>query len=77
MNKFLGALVELKVDAKTCQRPVKINVTVNFAGYTFKKIFHGSENYPLTGSRFEGYGIELDVNANPYNNKDLHLEVSF
>lgn len=69
--------MELKVDSKTCQRPVKINVTVNFAGYTFKKIFLGSENFPLTGSRLEGYGIELNVNANPYNNKDLHLEVSF
>ena len=69
--------MELNVDSKTCQRPVKINVTVNFAGYTFKKIFLGSENFPLTGSRLEGYGIELNVNANPNNNKDLHLEVSF
>ena len=77
MNKFLGVLVELNVDAKTCQRPVKINVTVNFYGYKFKKIFHGSENFLLTGSRLEGYGIELNVNANPNNNKDLHLEVSF
>ena len=77
MNKFMGVLVELNVDAKTCQRPVKINVTVNFYGYTFKNIFHRSENFPLTGSRIEGSGIELNVNANPYNNKDLRLEVSF
>ena len=77
IGKFLGLLAQFKIDVKTCQKPVKINVKVDFAGYTFNKIFHGSENFPLSRPRLDEYGIILYVNANPHDIGGLHLEVRF
>lgn len=73
-----GYSVTSDIRIKACRRPVKIDIELYMLGRTFRRELDGSQNIPLPGLSFGSFGgIVLNVNADPYDNGDLHLTVRF
>ena len=77
-DTFVDTRVTLEIQIKACRRPVKIDIELYVPGQTFRKELDGSQNIPLPGLSLGNFGgIVLNVNADPYDNGDLHLTVRF
>ena len=75
-DTFMGEPVALEIDVKACQKPVKISIILTISSQTFSKEFDGQGDIPLPGISLGGsVGFVLTVNANPFDNGDLQLEV--
>lgn len=75
-DTFMGDSVALEIDVKACQKPVKISIMLTISSQTFSKEFDGQGDIPLPGLSLGGsVGFVLTVNANPFDNGDLQLEV--
>ena len=75
-DTFMWEPVTLEIDVKACQKPVKISILLTISSQTFSKEFDGQEDIPLPGlSLGDSIGFVLTVNASPFDNGDLQLQV--
>ena len=76
-DSLSGKQVTLEIQVKACRRPVRIDIKLDMLDQTFRKKLDGSQDIPLPGLSIGGFGIVLNVFADPYDNGDLYLRVRF